>query len=163
MLLCLCLCLHMLVCLGLHSPMPLCYIYMLRCISTCLLCISMLICVDRCVYMLRLMFSTCFMSSSMCLCASRHVYVLRPRPCLSCHLLLYPFCSFYRIFFFFFFFFCVFGLMVRTRSGPYGICHRPYTKAHIKGFGSPLFACLCLLAFVLYACVSLFSSRFCHA
>ena len=27
---------HMLVCLGLRSPMPLCYIYMLRCISICL-------------------------------------------------------------------------------------------------------------------------------
>ena len=50
--------------------------------------ISMLICVDRCVYMLRSRFSTCFMPSSMCLCASRHVYVLRPRPCLSCHVLL---------------------------------------------------------------------------
>ena len=56
-------------------------------ISTCLdvyphayMHISMLICVDRCVYMLRSMFSTCFMPSSMCLRASRHVYVLRPRP-----------------------------------------------------------------------------------
>ena len=142
-LLCLCLCLHMLVCLGLHSPMPLCYIYMLRCISTCLLCISMLICVDRCVYMLRLMFSTCFMSSSMCLCASRHVYVLSLD--LVCHAMCY--CSHFVPFIAFFF--CVFGLMVRTRSGPYGICHRPYTKAHIKGFGSPLFACLCLLACLL--------------
>ena len=27
--------------------------------------------------------------------------------------------------------------MVRTRSRPYGLCHCPYTKAHIKGFGSP--------------------------
>ena len=69
------------------------YAFMLT--STCLdvhsygyMHISMLICVDRCVYMLRLMFSTCFMSSSMCLGASRHVYVLRPRPCLSCHVLL---------------------------------------------------------------------------
>ena len=39
--------------------------------------------------------------------------------------------------------------MVRTRSRPYGLCHRPYTKAHINGFGSPLFACLCLLASML--------------
>ena len=73
---------HMLVCLSLHSPIPLClnlHAYM---------CISMLICVDWCVYMLRSMFSTCFMPSSMCLRASRHVYVLRPRPCLSCHVLL---------------------------------------------------------------------------
>ena len=50
--------------------------------------------------------------------------------------------------------------MVRTRSRPYGLCHRPHTKAHIKGFGSPLFACLCLLAFTLYACVSLSSLGF---
>ena len=50
--------------------------------------ISMLIYVDRCVYMLRSMFSTCFMPSSMCLRASRLVYVLRPRACLSCHVLL---------------------------------------------------------------------------
>ena len=72
---------HMLVCLGLRS--------------TCLdvyphayMRISMLICVDRCVYMLRSMFSTCLMPLSMCMRASRHVYVLRPRPCLSCHVLL---------------------------------------------------------------------------
>ena len=89
MLPCLCLCLHMIVCLGLHSPMP----FMFR--STCLdvyphayMCISMLIRVDRCVYMLRSTFSKHFMPSSMCLRASRQVYVFRPRPCLSCHVLL---------------------------------------------------------------------------
>ena len=38
------------------------------------------------------------------------------------------------------------------------IVHRP----NIKGFGSPLFSCLCLLASMLYACVSLSSSRLCH-
>ena len=41
--------------------------------------------------------------------------------------------------------------MVRTRSRPYGLCHRPYTKAHIKGFGSSylhVYACL-LLCFML--------------
>ena len=46
---------------------------------------------------------------------------------------------------------CVFGLTVRTRSRPYGICHRPYAETHIKGFGSPYFhvyACL-LLCFML--------------
>ena len=32
--------------------------------------------------------------------------------------------------------FLCFGLMVRTRSRPYGLCHCTYTKAHIKGFGS---------------------------
>ena len=34
-------------------------------------------------------------------------------------------------------FFLVFWPMVRTRSRRYGLFHRPYTKAHIKGFGSP--------------------------
>ena len=59
--------------------------------------------------------------------------------------------------------FLCFGLMVGTRSRTYGLCHRPYTLAHIKGFGSPLFACLCLLASVLYTCDSLSYSRLCHA
>ena len=39
----------------------------------------------------------------------------------------------------------------RTRSRPYGLCNHPYTKAHIKGFGSSYFhvyACL-LLRFML--------------
>ena len=47
--------------------------------------------------------------------------------------------------------FLCFGLLVRTRSRPYGLCHCPYTLAHIKGFGSPylnVYACL-LLCFML--------------
>ena len=53
--------------------------------------------------------------------------------------LLWPFCSFCRIF-------LGFGLMVRTRSRPYGLCHCPYTKVYIKGFGSPyLHVCAHLL------------------
>ena len=42
---------------------------------------------------------------------------------------------------------CVFGLLVRTQSRPYKLCHCPNTEAHIKGFGSPYFhvyACLLL-------------------
>ena len=27
--------------------------------------------------------------------------------------------------------------MVRTQSRPYGLCHCPYTKAHIKGLDHP--------------------------
>ena len=50
--------------------------------------ISKLICVDQCVYMLGFMLSTCLILSSMFLRASRHVYVLRPRPSLSCYVLL---------------------------------------------------------------------------
>ena len=43
--------------------------------------------------------------------------------------------------------FLCFGLLVRTRSRPYGLCHRPYTLAHIKGFGS--------LVWHVYACLHL--------
>ena len=97
------------------------------------------------------MFSTCFMLSSMCFCAPCHVCVPRPRLCLSCHVLLLPFCRF--IFLSWVLAFCLsflcFGLSVRTQSRPYGLCHCPYTLAHIKGFGSFLFACLCLLASML--------------
>ena len=41
-------------------------------------------------------------------------------------------------------FFC-FGLLIWTRSRPYGLCHCSRTLAHIKGFGSPylhVYACL---------------------
>ena len=44
--------------------------------------------------------------------------------------------------------------MVRTRSRPYGLCHRPYTKAHIKGFGSSylhVYACLLLCLMLVLA------------
>ena len=58
--------------------------------------------------------------------------------------------------------FLCFGLLVRTQSRPCGLCHCPYTLAHIKGFGSSSFTCLCFLAFVLYACSSLSSSRLRH-
>ena len=47
--------------------------------------------------------------------------------------------------------FLCFGLLVWTRSRPYGLCHRPYTLAYIKGFGSSylhVYACL-LLCFML--------------
>ena len=41
--------------------------------------------------------------------------------------------------------------MVRTQFRPYGLCHLPYTKAHIKGLDRPnlhVYACL-LLCFML--------------
>ena len=37
-----------------------------------------------------------------------------------------------------------FGHVVRTRSRPCDLCHRPYTLAHIKGFGS--LVCMSMLA-----------------
>ena len=117
------------------------------------------LCLDLNAYMFvsLLICSICFMPSSMCLCALCHVCVLKPRPCLSCHVLLQPFCSFYHIF-------LCFGLLVRTRSRPYRLCRRPNTEADIKGFGSPYFQVYaCLLASMLYACVNLSCSRLCHA
>ena len=41
--------------------------------------------------------------------------------------------------------FLFFGLLVQTWYKPCGLCHRPYTKAHVKGFGSTylhVYACL---------------------
>ena len=54
----------------------------------------------------------------------------------------------------FLFLYCIFlcfGLLVQTRSRPYCLCHRPHTKAHIKGLGSSylhVYACS-LLCFML--------------
>ena len=103
--------------------------YMPTCLFPCL-------CVDRCVYMLRSMFSTCFMPSSMCLGLD-----------LVCHAMCY--CS---IFVPFYCIFLCFGLMVRTRSRAYGLCHHPYTKAHIKGFGSSYLHVYACLFYVLCLC-----------
>ena len=138
-------CLHMLICLDSCSSTFMCQV------STCL-CTHFYAYMSKAIfshaYVIGSMFSTCFMLSSMCLCASHLVYVLRPCAILAlvCHAMCYfsHFIPFYRIF-------LCFGLMVRTRSRPYGLCHRPYTKAHIKGFRSSylhVYACL-LLCFML--------------
>ena len=138
-------CLHMLICLDSCPSMSMCWV------STCLRAhfyAYMSKAIFSHAYVIGSMFSTCFMLSSMCLCASHLVYVLRPCAILAlvCHAMCYfsPFIPFCRIF-------LCFGLMVRTRSRPYGLCHCPYTKAHIKGFGSSylhVYACL-LLCFML--------------
>ena len=50
--------------------------------------------------------------------------------------------------------FLCFGLLVRTRSRRYGLCHCPYTLAHIKGFGSPylhVYTCLLLCFMIVLA------------
>ena len=104
-----CLCAR-LVHVGMYVSMP-----------TCLdLCFHMLVCLG----LLYMLYAISHVRST-CLRASCHVYVFRPRLCLSCHVLLQPFYSFCCIF-------LCFGLMVRTRFRPYGLCHHPYTKAHIK-------------------------------
>ena len=52
--------------------------------------------------------------------------------------------------------FLSFGLMVGTRSRPYGLCHRSYTLAHIKGFGSSyLHVYVCLLLCFMFMLASL--------
>ena len=125
-LLCLCLDLHfyMLVCsdLGFH---------MLICPD---LYFHMLVCLDLC--------SACFMPSSMCLCAPYYVCVLRPRLCLSCYVLLQPFCHFT-------FLSCVLATWLGPDLDPmvFVIVHIPWPIS--KDLDHP-FACPCLLASMLY-------------
>ena len=52
--------------------------------------------------------------------------------------------------------FLYFGLVVRTQSRPCGLCHHPYIKAHIKGFGSSyLHVYVCLLLYFMFVLASL--------
>ena len=105
--------------------------------------ISILICGDWCAYMPMCSdpYSLHALYYLSCAFVLHAMFVPKPRLCLSCHVLLYLFCSFYRIF-------LCFGLLVQTRSRPYGLCHCPYTLAHIQGFGSPYF-CMSVLACLL--------------
>ena len=49
-----------------------------------------------------------------------------------------------------------FGLLVWTRSRSYGLCHCPYTLAHIKWFGSPILHVYdCLLLYFMLVLASL--------
>ena len=137
---CLCVSFHMFT----HALPCLCLdlnFYMLACLD---LGFHMLICPDLCSYMLVCLdlYSTCFMPSSMCLCALCHVFVLRPRLCLSCHMLLYPFCRFT-------FLSCVLAMWLGPDLDPmvFVIVHIPWPIS--KDLDHP-FACLCLLAFMLY-------------
>ena len=81
-------CSHTLPCLCLNL-----HFYMLACSD---LGFHMLICPDLFFHMLMCLdlYAACFILSSMCLCAPCHVYVPRPRLCLSCRVLLQPFCCF---------------------------------------------------------------------
>ena len=89
--------------------------------------VSMPICLDLCIHMpmcldLCSLHALCYLS---CACALHAMFV-----CLDlgyvCHAMCYcsPFVALSFI--------LVFWPMVSTRSRPYGLCHRPYTKAHIK-------------------------------
>ena len=72
--------------------------------------VSMPLCLDLCFHML--------VRSMPCLCAQ--IQAMFVMPCAIVPLL--SLCLS----------FLCFGLLVRTRSRPYGLCHCPYTKAHIK-------------------------------
>ena len=101
----------------------------------------MLICLDLCFHMLMcldLCFA-CFMPSSMYLCTPCHVCVLRPRLCLSCHVLLQPFCHFT-------FLSCVLAYWFELDLDPmvFVIVHTPWPIS--KGLDHPyLHVCACLL------------------
>ena len=179
-------CSHMLICLDLHAQgfmpfflmfcSPFCFMlmlglhaHMLDIMSMVMSCLDLHVCMHvLCSYaymsrsmlshacVLGSMFSTCFMPSSMCLRAPCHVCVLRPRPCfvMPCAIvalssLLSFFLVFWRI-----------GLdLVQTLwSLSLSIHQGPYQRVWNT------FICMSmLLASMLYACVSLFSSRLCHA
>ena len=123
-------------------------------------------------YMLGFMFFhvyvlSFYMSTCMCLCLYVYVYVftchcawiyvlymlyaifhvlVRSMPCLCAQIqaIFAMSCAIVALLSLYLSFLC-FGLLVRTRSRPYGLYHRPYTLAHIKWFGSSLF-CMSMLA-----------------
>ena len=78
-------CIHTLICLVSCSSMPMCKVS--TCLHVCFYAYMSRFMFSH-AYVLESIFSTCFMLSSMCLRASCHDYVLRPRPYLSCHVLL---------------------------------------------------------------------------
>ena len=107
------------------------FIYKLVCLD---LCFHMLMCLDLCF--------ACFMPSSMYLCTPCHVCVLRPRLCLSCHVLLQPFCHFT-------FLSCVLAYWFELDLDPmvFVIVHTPWPIS--KGLDHP-FACLWFITSILY-------------
>ena len=105
------------------------------------LCFHMLVCLDLC--------SACFMQSSVCLCAPCHVCVLRPRLCLSCHVLLQPFCRFT-------FLSCVLAYWFRPNLDAmvFVIVHTPWPIS--KSLDHPyLHVCACLLLYFMLVLASL--------
>ena len=114
------------------------------CLDLCALCVYFhVIWLDHCLHMLMCLdlcsqHDLCHLP---CVCALHAMFFM---PCAIVALLLL--CLSYLCF----------SLSVRTQSRPYGLCHCPYTLAHIKGFGSSLLACLCLLAS--YALFSMLAS-----
>ena len=113
--------------------------YMFTCMFLCLYVqIYVFTCLCAWIYVLYMLYAIfhVLVRSILCLCAQ--IQAMFVMPCAIVALL-----SLYLSF-------LCFGLLVWTRSRPYGLCHYPYTLAHIKGFGSFLFcmsmlACFCAL------------------
>ena len=154
----LCLCLHLLVCLDLCSSMLLClnphaqmYIYMPTCrFPSLYVQISVFTCLGLCfLHALYYLPCSCVLHAMfMCLGLD-----------LLCHAMCYcsPFVTFVSFSF-------VLVICQDLDLNPFMvliIIHTPRTT--LKGFGSFLFACLCLLASMLYACANLSCSRLCYA
>ena len=126
--------------------------YMFTCMFLCLYVqIYVLICLCAWIYVLYMLYAISHMLVRSLPCLHAQAQAMFVMPCDIVALLLLCLSSF------------CFGLLFRTRSRPCGLFHRPYTLAHIKGFGSLLFTCLCTFASMLYAHVSLSCSRLCHA
>ena len=140
-------CLHMLICLDSCSSMSLCYV------STCLR-VCFYAYMSRSMfshaYVLGSMFSKCFMISFMCLYAPYHVCV-----CLSCHVLLQPFCRFV-------FLSCVLTYWFKPDLDPlvFVTVHTPWPTS--KGLDHPclhVYACLLLCFMLLIASLVLGFAR----
>ena len=151
MLLCLCRCLHMFVCLDSCSSILLClhphaqmYIHMPTCIFPCLYVqIGVITCLDRCS-----LHALCYLPYA---CALYAMFV-----CLDlgyfCHAMCYcsPFVTFVSLS-------CVLLYQFGSNLDPmvFVIIHVPWPIS--TGFGSPLFACLCLFAYLLVCLSHLFA------
>ena len=127
---------YMLICLDSRSSLFMCLdlrFHMFACLN---LGFHMLVCLDLC--------SACFMPSSMCLCAPCHVCVPRPRLCLSCHVLLQPFCRFI-------FLSCILAYWLGHDLDPtvFVIVRRPWPI--LKGLDRPI--CMSMLSYFYALCL----------
>ena len=145
-------CLHMLICLVSCSSMFMCQVP--TCLHVCFYAYMSRSMFSH-AYVLGSMFFTCFMLSFMSLCAPCHVCVPRPRLCLSCHVLLQPFCRFI-------FLSCLLAYGQHPIQTLWSLLSSIHQGPHQKGLDHSYFACLCLLPSMLYACVNLSCSRLCH-
>ena len=113
------------------------YVYMHVSMPICLcLCFHMLVCLDLC-----FLHVSCYFP---CACVLYAMFVCLDLGYVCCAKFFLALLSLYLSF-------LCFGPIVGTWSRPYGLCHRPFTEAHIKGLDHPylhVYACL-LLCFML--------------